>query len=97
VGTTPILNTEAKVEMRAEVKAALAYVLRGRIQNLEERDPHKDQALLARLVLLKEGLGDLEQVDTAPSSSQKAGTLEETEMTNMGMVDWGPLYTGGEI
>ena len=52
--------------MRTEVRAAIAYVLRGRIQNLEEKDPHEDQALLARLALLKEGLGDLEQFDAAP-------------------------------
>ena len=52
--------------MRTEVRAALAYVLRGRIMNLEEQDPHEDKALLARLALLKEGLNDLERVDSAP-------------------------------
>ena len=77
--------------MRPEVRAALVYVLRGRIMNLEEQDAHENQALLARLALLKEGLNDLEQVDI------KRSWLEEAEMTNMDMVDWGPLYTGGEI
>jgi hypothetical protein len=74
--------------MRTEVRAAIAYVLRGRIQNLEEQDPHENQALLARLALLKEGLNDLEQ----PPSPQRAVTPEEATMTN-----GGPLYTGGEV
>jgi len=49
--------------MRTEVKEAIAYVVRGRIQNLEERgiSYEDERALELRLMLLKEGLEDLEK------------------------------------
>ena len=48
--------------MRTEVKDAIAHVVRGRIQNLEERTTRyeDEKALELRLILLKEGLRELE-------------------------------------
>ena len=70
--------------MRTEVKKAIAHVLRGRIQNLEEREAlyEDERALELRLILLKEGLSDLEQAD--PDLAREA-LIEAAD------------YTGGEI
>ncbi len=48
--------------MREEVKEAIAHVVRGKIQHLEERERRyeDEQALDARLFLLREGLRSLE-------------------------------------
>jgi hypothetical protein len=48
--------------VREEVKKAIAHVIRGKIQHLEERERRyeDEQALDARLFLLREGLRSLE-------------------------------------
>lgn len=73
--------------MRTEVKEAIAHVLRGRIQNLEEREAlyEDERALELRLILLKEGLSDLEQADPDLAREALIGLIEDAD------------YTGGEI